>query len=455
MSLTREIARNIVSFSNSTFPAAALEKAKLAVFDTVGVLLAGSTHEGASTLRRVIVPTAAAGPALVFGTEQRLNVLDAAMLNGAAAHMLDFDDSNSQLRGHPSVAILPALMAAAEEQGASGNDILRAYVVGFEAAGRIGMGISPYQYTSGWHPTTSVGIFAAVAASAALRGLGEDQITTALGIAAAMSAGIKSNFGSMTKPFGVGHAARNALLAVALASEGFTSSERAFDHPHGYLNVYNHGSENYDVNRIVSGWGDPLCVLDLGIKQKRFPCCYACLPPVDGILDIRKRHSLRPDEIKCVEVSVHPIRFPHINVPDPQSALDAKFSVHYCVAVALIEGVLKIEDFEGQRFNDAEIRRLMSKVTFSTYDSSNLGGAEIRVTTTKGEVIDARVEGALGGSYAHPLPAELVENKFEICAGRALRPEAVAELRSRLSELESVQDIRELSAIAAKGVRAQ
>lgn len=450
MTIAADLAERVLSVRYEQLPPEAVHWSKVAILDTVGVLLAGSVHEAAVLLRKVVLPSAGRGPCLVFGTGQRINALEAALANGIAGHVLDYDDSNSQLLGHPSVAILPALFAAAETTVVTGRDFIRAYVAGFEAQGRLGMSAGRYQYTHGWHPTTTVGIFGATAACSVLLGLTRPQTANALGIAAHMAAGIKSNFGTMTKSLGVGQSARNALLAVQLAREGFTSGPRAFEHHHGYFNVFN-GEGNYDARRIFENWAQPLCILDQGVKQKRFPCCYACLPPIDAMQELVARHGLTPDNVARIECQVHPIRFPHINVPDPLSGLDAKFSVHYCLARALIDGKLAIAHFEDGAFLEAGVQALMKRVGFSAYEGDNLHGAVVRVTTTDGKVLEATVEKALGASYQRPLPADLVKQKFDDCAGHVLRRPDAEKLHVLLTSLERLRDMKELTAVVEAG----
>lgn len=452
MTVRQEFARRIHGLRFEDLPAEALRWARIGILDTVGVLLAGSTHENVSILKAALAP--GAGPCLVFGSALRCGPLDAAMINGTAAHVLDYDDSHSNLHGHASVAVLPALFAAAELKGCSGRELIRAYVVGFETLSRLGRGVSRHQYTHGWHPTTTIGIFGAVGACSVLLGLSEAQTSNAFAIATHMASGIKSNFGTMTKSLGVGQAARNGLLAVQLAQGGFTGGERAFEHHHGYFNVFN-GEGHYDASRIFDAWADPLCILDPGIKQKRYPCCYACLPPVEGIEVLAHRHALTAENVERIECRVHAIRFPHINVPDPQSGLDAKFSVSYCLAKALLNGRLTIADFEGDAYNAPQARALMARVRLSAFEGDNPHGAQLTVHTKDGKRFDIEIEKTIGASYERPLPDDLVRDKFMDCAGRLLEDVAAEQLHASLQTLEQQEDVRALTGLLASGLRRQ
>ncbi len=437
MTIALQFAGNIHRFHRRDLPDETVARARYAIIDTLGVTLAGSRQPGAGKLRAVIEPTAARGLSRVFGTDLRLNALDAALLNGIAAHMLDFDDSNSRLHGHTSVAILPALLALADELRAPAAAVVKAYITGFEAASRLGDAVGRYQYTHGWHPTTSIGLFAAVAACAALLNLGETQTAGALSIATALACGIKANFGSETKPLGVGHANRNALLAVKLAQQDFSAGDLAFEHHHGYLNVFNDGADHYDVSSLVNPWdGEPVLLdREKGIKQKRFPCCYAILPPLDGILSLRQEHRLTPDSIARVVVGVHPIRFAHIDVPAPATPLAAKFSLHYCVARALENGRLELDDFSDEtRFARPDTRALMQRVTLARYQRDNIGGAEVAIETHDGRRLTTYIDSALGSSYNHPLPPSLNKEKFLRCAALALGENAASAFYQRLSQ---------------------
>ena len=246
MSFATELSNKIKSLQFNTLSADAVHWAKVGILDTVGVTIAGAQEDAT----RIVlgVSGSASGPSLVFGHARRIGALDAALVNGTASHALDFDDCNNTLGGHPSVPILPALFALADETGATGKDFIAAYVAGFETECKLSMVVNFYQYTRGWHPTTTIGVFGSAAACAHLLKLSVEQTATALSIAASLAAGVKSNFGTMTKPLHVGHCARSGLFAALLARDGFTAGAQAFEHKQGYFEVFN-GAGNYDASR--------------------------------------------------------------------------------------------------------------------------------------------------------------------------------------------------------------
>src|SRR5262249_46445189 len=212
------------------------------ILDTVGVTLAGAGED----CTRIVAQTlpASAGECLIFGSDRRTGPLDAALINGTAAHALDFDDVSNSLGGHPSAPILPALFALAETQDRSGGGFIAAYVAGFETETRIARGVHYHHYEKGWHPTATLGVFGATAACCHLLWLDAAQTAQALAIAASLSSGIKANFGTMTKPLHVGQAARNGLFAATLAKGGFTADNAALEHKQGFLTVFN-GEGNF------------------------------------------------------------------------------------------------------------------------------------------------------------------------------------------------------------------
>ncbi|HML10995.1 MAG TPA: MmgE/PrpD family protein [Stellaceae bacterium] len=438
MTLIEQIAEKIVAIRYDGLPREAVKWAKAAILDTVGVTLAGAGEDCARILAQTL--GGAPGPCLIFGNDRRTGPLDAALVNGTAAHALDFDDVSNSLGGHPSAPILPAIFALAETQDCTGADFIAAYVAGFETETRIGRGVHYHHYEKGWHPTATLGVFGATAASSHLMRLSAAETAQALAIAASLASGIKANFGTMTKPLHVGHTARNGLFAALLAQGGFTANNAALEHKQGFLMVYN-GEGNFAADAILKDWGNPWDVTRPGPGFKQYPCCGSTHPPLDALLALRGEHAMPADKIARIDSWTHPRRLAHTNRADPKSGLDAKFSVQYCLARATLQGQIRLEDFEGDAHDDPEVRALMSRVHADARSDEALG-AEVRVTFADGTVISKKVGVALGRGPDNPLPAGALATKFTNCASRALPPDSVARLRSMLDTLESQPSVK-------------
>lgn len=451
MSFALELAQRINALRYETLAPEAIHWAKVGLLDTIGVTLAGSTDPGTRIVARSLA--SGAGPSLVFGSRLRVGALDAALINGTAAHALDFDDCNNTLGGHPSVPILPALFALADEYGASGRDFIAAYVAGFETECKIALGVNFYHYMHGWHPTATIGIFGTAAACARLLRLDDAQTATALAIAASLASGIKSNFGTMVKPLHIGQCARNGLFAALLARDGFTASPVAFEHKQGYFEVFN-GSGNYDASKILPAWANPLDIVQPGIAIKQYPCCGSTHPAIDAMLTLATEHDLHPDQVERIDSWTHTRRLEHTNRPDPQSTMDAKFSVQYCLARALTERRVTLEHFEGNSFRDPQVRSVMARVhaapyTTAQFPADNHFGAEIRVTLRGGKTLSAKVDQPLGRTSANPLPPERLKEKFDNCASRVLPAANLPALYEAIQGFENLRDVRDLTALLA------
>ncbi len=449
MTIAETLAARIAEVSYDRLPDAARHWAKVAIMDTVGCILAGADEPCARIAGRVAAIGGANGPCVVFGTSHRVGPMDAAAINGTAAHALDYDDCSDTLGGHPSAPILPALFALAETRGTNGRDFIAAYVAGWEAETRIARGVNFHHYEKGWHPTATLGVFGATAACAKLLGLSIEKTARALALAATFSSGLKANFGTMTKPLHVGHASRNGLYAALLASEDFTSSTDAIEHRQGFLRVFN-GDGNYVVDPIVAEWGAPWDIVDPGLAIKQYPCCGSTHPAVDAMLMLVRENDLTPAMVTRIELQTHPRRFAHTNRPDPRGALDAKFSVQYCLARALVSRQVLIEHFEDGSYDEPDVRAVLTRVVSSAWpdrkmDLSEHFGADVQVTLTDGRVLKKSVPRPLGRGPSIPLPPELLRGKFIDCARRALPAEASDRLHGMLDSLETVNQIRALT----------
>jgi 2-methylcitrate dehydratase PrpD len=454
MGFALELAKRIDALHYEDLPPAAVRWAKVGILDTVGVTLAGSDDPSATIVADVL---SANGASLLLGSTKRTSALDAALVNGTASHALDFDDCNNTLGGHPSAPILPALFALADEIGASGRDFITAYVAGFETECKISMGVNFYQYTRGWHPSTTIGVFGAAAACAKLMKLDAERTAVALAIAASLASGIKANFGTYVKPLHVGHCARNGLFAALLARGGYTASPVAFEHKQGYFEVYN-GAGNYDAEKILPAWANPLDIVEPGIAIKQYPCCGSTHPAIDAMLELVRRHDLKPCAVERIQSWTHARRLEHTNRPDPQSTKDAKFSVHYCLARALVDRKVAIEHFEGEAYRDPQVRAVMGRVhaapyTTEQFPAENHFGAEIRVTLRGGTVLSHKVDQPEGRTSANPLPQARLKEKFENCANRALPVARTSAVYAAIMDLEKLADVRAVNdAMVPEGV---
>ena len=218
------------------------------------------------------------------------------------------------------------------------------------------MGVNFYQYTRGWHPSTTIGVFGTTAACARLLELDDERTAVALAIAASLASGIKSNFGTYVKPLHIGHCARNGLFAALIARDGYTASPKisSFEHKQGYFEVFN-GAGNYDADKILPAWGRPFDIVKPGIAVKQYPCCGSTHPAIDAMLDLVRRHDLKPDAVERIQSFTHKRRLEHTNRPDPQSTKDAKFSDAMLMSRAL---TLTAKGRDRRRFEGGAYRDL-------------------------------------------------------------------------------------------------
>ena len=444
--LLRAIADRICATTFAGLPGAAVATAREGILDTIGVTLAGARDDTTAVVTRAMRRTAAAGPALIFGHSARLDVLSAALINGVASHALDFDDCSNTLGGHPSAPIVPALLAIAE--GVSGQDFIAAYAAGVETETKLARAVNFHHYEKGWHPTATLGTFGSAAACSHLMRLNPEQTATALALAASMASGIKANFGSMTKPFHIGHAARNGLCAALLAQEGMTAKLDALEHRQGFFAVYN-GAGTFHPDRILAEWAAPYDLADPGIAFKRHPCCGSTHPAADAMLHLRAAHHLEPGRVARIESWTHPRRLAHTNRPDPQSGLDGKFSIQYVLARALMHGIVSLEHFGDDAVREPAVRALMAKVHSAPdpnakADTDKHFYARVRVTQNGGEAFEHFVDMPLGRDRHHPLLAGTLEAKFRDCAGLVLRSDCVDDLVAQCARFELVEDVADL-----------
>ena len=456
--ILEQIAERIVSFDLKAITPQAIMLSRTAIIDTLGVTLAGAIEPCTTNLLRTPGVASAPGICTIFGTAQKTSALDATFINGTASHALDYDDFSQPMGGHQSAPLVAPLMAIAEERGASGLQLIQSYVVGIETEIRLARAVNFYHYDKGWHPTATLGVFGAAAAAGHLLGLSAKKQAIALAIAASFASGIKANFGTMVKPLHVGQSARNGLLAALMADAGYDANPEALEHHQGFFNAFN-GKGNYDAKLIFENWANPLEVLSPSMGLKQFACCGSTHPAVTMALQLRQEETFSPQDIEKVDILPHRRRLPHTNNPDPQTPLAAKFSVQYAVARALVNGAVRLDDFEGEAHFDSNVRAIMAKTTAMPHpdmpdDSPDQFGAEVIVALKDGRTVARRINSLVGRGGDYPLTSNELWEKFNDCAKRVLPANEIPALFAKLETLEKIKNIRDLTPLLAKFAKA-
>ncbi len=415
--LATALARQVVAARARPLPASARTAARDAVIDTLGVALAGSREDAARIAINLVRPYAGSVGARLVGTALRAAPTEAALVNGTSAHALDFDDVNPPLSGHPSAVLVPALFAVAEQAKAPGADLLDAFVVGFEVAARLGRALNPAHYIRGWHATATLGGPAAAAAGAALLKLNAERTAMAVAVAASLSGGLRVSFGTMVKPLHAGHAARNGVLAALLAADGFTGAAEIFETPRGFGEMF---GQDPDWSVLSGAWDwDQLEILRSGIQVKPYPSCAMTHSPIDAVLALRP--DLTPETIERIECFVDAQVSDVVIHSRPRTGLEAKFSLEYCLATALLDGPPGLDQFTDPAVNREAVQRLLRRVELRIDPSWSVdrsdGRFRGRVTAhlTDGRTLSAEREFP-PGSPQRPLSRAELQQKFVGCA---------------------------------------
>ena len=453
MALAHQIAERIHALRYEDISVTALEWTSHAFIDTIACSLAGMA-EAAPHIRLNIPGVAdAIGPATVWACDRKTSVLDAALVNGTAAHAVDYDDVSGVMGGHPSAMLVPSMIAPGESLGSSGRELALAYVVGYETECRIARGVHFHHYDKGWHPTATLGIFGTVAGAVRLLGLSIDQTAVALGLAASFASGLKANFGTMTKPLHVGHASRDGLFAAYMARDGFTANSGAFEHKQGFLYMLN-GPGTYDISKILADWYVPAeCEGPGEPGLKPYPCCGSTHASINRMLLLANTYGLYADEVETIEVMPHQRRLPHTDNPDPRTPLAAKFSIQYCVARALTDRTVKLTHFENGAENDPAIRALLPRVKAFAHpdmpvDGRYQWGAEVVVHTEDGRRLASRIDDyERCGPGGQIMSRDELRTKFSDCAERSLPTAAIAPLFARLETITKMTEVTELTTL--------
>ena len=369
------------------------------------------------------------------------------MINGVAAHIHDYDDVSTTVTGHPSVVVLPAALAVGEAQGASGADVLRAYITGVEVMALMGRAFNPQHYSRGWHNTGTLGIFGAAAAAGQLMGLDRGQLVHAFGIAASRSAGLKGNFGTMTKALHAGLAASNGIFSAQMAQYGFTSNPDIMEMEGGFACVT---TERWTVRRWTAFW-------TRGTRNFSRPAWHSNLiPPVrEPITECARFWSSGAVWLPGGRCGTGSGRLPAhcagpAEIPQSLHSLEGKFSMNYCLACALLYGRLTLSHFVGSTIDNPVLCDLMERISMQVNPQLAQGAyfngtweTEVTVYLKDGRSAYRRVRFA-PGDPTRPLSSSELEEKFSDCAAQAISPGSIAALSAQLDCVDQLDDIRAL-----------
>ncbi|MDE2921259.1 MAG: MmgE/PrpD family protein [Acidobacteriota bacterium] len=416
------------------------------VLDWFGCALAGSREPLSGILRDEL--GAQAGPCSIVGTDLHCAPGVAALVNGAAGHALDFDDTHGMMGGHPTVPVFPAALAQAQAMGASGERLLVAFIVGLEVESRVGALVGPAPYAKGWHSTSTIGVYGAAAAACRLLGANNEQFGRALGLAASQAGGLKANFGTMTKPFHAGHAAERGLLSARLAMRGFTSNPEALDGRQGYADAAASGRDAVDWERLEEQDGRFLIEDTL---FKYHAACYLTHAAIESVGRLRlwlASAGVSAGDVEKAIVTVHPGLLDVCGIPEPRTGLEAKFSLTATTSLAML-GIDTTDTgtFVDETLDRPDVARMIDRVEVRT--DRGLGNTQARVELrANGRSLEEFHDSGLPATDLEAQGVKLAAKMTGLTAP-LLGAEASARLRDLSLHLASVDEVSEITGILA------
>ncbi len=462
-SLTAYVADFITRTRTSDVPADVMHLGKRSILDGLGLALAGNAAESGHIVRTYLktlgIPTDKG--CTVIGTGMKVPARFAAFANGIAIHADDYDDTQLAvakdrvygLLTHPTAPALPPVLALAERDNRSGRDLVTAYQIAVEVETKLSEAINPRHYDDGFHSTATIGAIAAAAGASRMLGLNVEQTRRALGIGASQSAGLRENFGTMTKPFHPGRSAESGILAADFAKLGWTATPIVLEAGRGFFKAAGGG---YDAGSIDGKLGNPWSFTFPGVSIKPHPSGSLTHPGMGLMLDLIKQHDIKPEQVVKVKVGTNR-HMPNALIHHrPTNELQAKFSMEFCMAILLLRRKAGLAEFTDAAVNRAEVKKMIERVDFGVHPEAEAAGYEKMTTIIEIQLADGRKIGGRAdfgkGSPANPMSDEELSNKFRECAAWGKLPKANAEkVIDLVMNLEKVKTTRELTRLLAIG----
>ncbi len=439
MGTTAELADLIVGTGFEQFSPAAVEKGKEAFLDWIGVTLAALKEPAGEIILDFVREQGGNPQATVIGAGLKTSATNAALAMGVLSHALDYDDLLWPMIGHPSVTLLPAVFALGEMYGASGKKALEAFILGFEVDNLVGMATTEFHYHKGWHATSTIGPLGVAAAGARILGLDHDRTCMALGLAASHAGGLRSNFGTMTKPLHAGNAARGGVASVLLAAGGFTASKSILEDGAGFANVFC-GKDQHKLKETSFGRRAEWAVVKPGRQTKKYPSCGGTHTAIDGMLAICRENDLQAGSIKKIECLVNEA-IPNVLIyPRPETGLEGKFSLQYCLAAAVLDGGAGLKQFTDEMVLREDVRQMLPRIEMITRPTKIIRETTIKVETVDGNTIEKTILDPKG-TPENPLSYEELLDKFTVCVEDVLSRDKIEEVIEQVNNLEHLDNI--------------
>lgn len=440
--VTRILAEFAVGHPSRGWSDAVEREAHRTLLNWVGCAVGAAQHPTLAAALAAVQDLAPAAQATILGRGERVDMASAALLNGISSHTFDFDDTHLKTIIHPAGPVASAALALAEHHGGTGRQLIDALVLGIDVSCRVGNMIYPDHYDRGWHITGTTGMLGAAAACARLLGLDAARTTMALGIAASQPIGVREQFGSMTKPFHPGGAARAGLMAALMARHGYTSSVRAIEAPRGLAQTY---SAKCDWSEITSELGQRFEISFNSYKP--FACGIVIHPSIDGCVQLRNLHRLTAADIVTIELKVHPLVLELTGRKAPRTGLEAKFSVYHACAAGILFGQAGEAEFEDEIVARPDVTALRDRIHATADPAIDEAAADLTVTCTDGRTLHLFVPHAIG-SLERPMGDAELTRKFHGLVDPVLGMPRAERLIALCLQLGDAPDLRELTAAA-------
>ncbi len=441
--VTQTLARYLVAARFDDLPAAARKEASRSLLNWMAVAVGGCRHEAVEIALAAVTPFAGPPQAAIFGRRERLDGMNAVLLNGISSHVFDFDDTDLTTAVHPSAPVVPVLLALAEMRKVSGREFVNAMILGIEAECRIARSVTPTHQDVGWHATGSVGAFGAAVGAGKLLGLDEVRMCHAIGLAATQPVGLREMFGSMTKSFHPGRAAQNGLLAALLAEKGYTSSLKGIEAKRGWANVL---STARDLSVITEGLGAHYEIARNSYKP--FACGLVVHPVIDGCIQLRDENKLTAAMIDRIDLDIHPIVLELTSNRTPRTGLEGKFSVYYAAAIGIVAGRAGEAQFSDASVADPVTSALRDRVNTTIDTTLAQDQARVTIRLKDGRVLDRFITHAVG-SVENPMSDTQLAAKFTDLVSGILPADRARHLLALCGDIETLDDAGEIARSAS------